>query len=188
MARIDYPDISAPELAELVRRISHERGGGIINLYRMLLHSPPVAEGWRALGTGIRIHSVLDDRSRELAICLVARLTGSEYEWSHHAPFARRAGLDEAALAALWHWRTYDGFTERDRAVLGWAESVTVHLRPDTASLDRVRAVLNDREVVELTATVGFYSCVARFVLALDVDQDEEAGAPLPSSAPDAGR
>ena len=181
MARIDYPDVSAPELADLVGRISQERGGGILNLYRMLLHSPPVAEGWRALGTGIRIHSALDDRSRELAICLVARLTGSEYEWSHHAPFARRAGVDEAALDALPHWRAHDGFTKRDRAVLGWAEAVTVHLRPDSASLDRLRAVLDDREVVELTATVGFYSCVARFVLALDVDQDEEAGAPLPS-------
>lgn len=183
MARIDYPDTGRPELAELVSRISHERGGGVINLYRMLLHSPPVAEGWRALGTGIRIDADLDDRSRELAVCLVARLTGSEYEWSHHAPFARRAGVDEAALAALPDWHDHDGFTERDRAVLGWTHAVTVELRPDTATLDTARAVLSDRELVELTATVGFYSCVARFVLALEVDQDDEAGSPLPTRA-----
>jgi AhpD family alkylhydroperoxidase len=183
MARIDYPDIDRPELSALVSRIAHERGGEVINLYRMLLHSPPVAEGWRALGTSIRIDAALDPRSRELAICLVARLTGSEYEWAHHAPIARRAGVDEAALAALPDWRSHDGFGDRERAVLAWTEAVAVDLRPGTAVLDTARGALSDRELVELTAAVGFYSCVARFVLALDVDEDARSGAPLPEPA-----
>jgi alkylhydroperoxidase family enzyme len=180
MARIDYPDIDRPELSDLVDRVAHERGGEVINLYRMLLHSPPVAEGWRALGTAIRIDAALDPRSRELAICLVARLTGSAYEWAHHAPIARRSGVDEAALGALPGWRDHDGFSERDRAVLAWTEAVTVDLRPEAAVLDTARAALSDRELVELTAAVGFYSCVSRFVRALDVDDDARSGAPLP--------
>ena len=184
MARIDYPDIDRPELADLVARIAHERGGEVINLYRMLLHSPPVAEGWRALGTAIRIDASLDPRSRELAICLVARLTGSRYEWDHHAPIATRAGVDDAALASLPDWREHDGFSVRDRAVLAWTEAVTVELRPAPAVLAEVRKVLDDRELVELTTTVGFYSCVARFVLALDIDDDTAPGAPLPPAAP----
>ena len=181
MARIEYPDVDRPELADLVGRIAHERGGGVINLYRMLLHSPPVAEGWRALGTAIRIEAALDARSRELAICLVARLTGSAYEWDHHAPIAARAGVDQSALAALPDWRDHDGFTERDRGVLAWTEAVTVDLRPDDSVLRTAREVLDDRELVELTATAGFYSCVARFVMALDLDPDEQPGVPLPS-------
>ncbi|MDP9408580.1 MAG: carboxymuconolactone decarboxylase family protein [Actinomycetota bacterium] len=180
MARIDYPDLDRPELVELVGRIASERGGEVINLYRMLLHSPPVAEGWRALGTAIRIEAALDARSPELAICLVARLTGSRYEWDHHAPIARRAGVDDSALDALPAWRDHDGFSERDRAVLAWTEAVTVELRPAPDVLRTARAALDKRELVELTATAGFYACVARFVLALDVDDDEEPGAPLP--------
>ena len=182
MARIDYPDLDRPEVADLVGRIAHERGGEVINLYRMLLHSPPVAEGWRALGTAIRIEAALDAASRELAICLIARLTGSQYEWDHHAPIARRAGVADSALDTLPAWRDSDGFSERDRAVLAWTEAVTVDLRPPADVLRAVRAVLDARELVELTATAGFYACVARFVLALDVDDDEQPGAPLPQS------
>lgn len=184
MARIDYPDIDRPELAGLVARIAHERGGEVINLYRMLLHSPAIAEGWRALGTAIRIDANLDARSRELAICLVARLTGSQYEWDHHAPIAARAGVDDAALASLPGWCEYDGFSARDRAVLAWTAAVTVELRPASDVLTTVREVLDDRELVELTTTVGFYSCVARLVLALDVDDDDAPGAPLPAATP----
>ena len=182
MARLPYPDTDRAELADLVGRIAHERGGEVINLYRMLLHSPPVAEGWRELGTAIRIDSALDAAARELAICLVARLTGSQYEWSHHAPIAARAGVDAEALAALPAWRDHAGFTDRERAVLAWTEAVAVELRPDDGVLAQARAALGDRELVELTATVGFYACVARFVLALDVDEDRVAGAPLPGS------
>lgn len=183
MARVEYPEVDRPEIADLVDRIAHERGGEVINLYRMLLHSPPIAEGWRALGTAIRIEATLDARSRELAICLVARLTGSAYEWAHHAPIARRAGVDGSALAALPEWRQHEGFTDRDRGVLAWTEAVTTDLRPDHEALIAVRRVLDDRELVELTATVGFYSCVARFVLALDVDEDPAPGAALPSAS-----
>ncbi|MDP9390342.1 MAG: carboxymuconolactone decarboxylase family protein [Actinomycetota bacterium] len=184
MARIDYPDIDRPELSDLVARIAHERGGEVINLYRMLLHSPPIAEGWRALGTAIRIDASLDARSRELAICLVARLTDSQYEWDHHAPIAARAGVDDAALASLPAWREHVGFSDRDRAVLAWTEAVAVDLRPAPAVLTTAREALDDRALVELTTTVGFYSCVARFVLALDVDDDAAPGAPLPDATP----
>ena len=54
MARIDYADTTRPDTAELVERIKRERGGRMLNLYRMLMHSPPVADGWRALFTAIR--------------------------------------------------------------------------------------------------------------------------------------
>ena len=42
MARIAYPDLDSTEIAPLVGRIQRERGK-VLNLYRMLLHSPPDA-------------------------------------------------------------------------------------------------------------------------------------------------
>ena len=35
-----------PELTALVTRIKAERGGRLLNLYKALLNSPPIAEGW----------------------------------------------------------------------------------------------------------------------------------------------
>ena len=46
MARIPYPDPSRYEREPLAERIKRERVGKLLNLCKMLLHSPPVAEGW----------------------------------------------------------------------------------------------------------------------------------------------
>ncbi|KAI5290774.1 hypothetical protein KEM54_000503 [Ascosphaera aggregata] len=40
---------------------------------------------------------------------------------------------------------------------------------PDTVFGESQKAVLNDQEIVELTAGVGAYKCVSRFLVALDV-------------------
>ena len=53
MARIPYADLSAPEAQPLVQRIVAERGS-VLHLYQMLMHSPPLAEGWLGFMTQVR--------------------------------------------------------------------------------------------------------------------------------------
>ena len=53
MARLPYADLKDPALQPLVERIVAERGS-LLHLYQMLLHSPPIAEGWLALMTAVR--------------------------------------------------------------------------------------------------------------------------------------
>src|SRR5690606_5307608 len=65
VARIPYPDPSAYEHEPLAARIQSERGGKILNLYKMLLHSPPLAEGWLGFFTAIRQRAELPGRYRE---------------------------------------------------------------------------------------------------------------------------
>ena len=175
MARLEYADLSASSGArEVAERIQRERGGSLHNLFRMLLNSPAVAAGYVGLGTAIRYQSSLPGRLRELAICEVARLTGSEYEWYHHAPVARREGLTEEQLGALPDWRTASCFDARDQAVLAYADQMTTQIRIDDPTFDALRGFFNTQEIVELTATIGNYNLVARFLIALQVDLDEE--------------
>jgi len=59
VARISYPDLEAnPELKALTAKIISERGK-LHNLYKMLLNSPPIAEGWLNLLTAVRQKSLL---------------------------------------------------------------------------------------------------------------------------------
>jgi alkylhydroperoxidase family enzyme len=91
MARIPYPDASRYEREPLVERIKRERGGKFLNLYKMLLHSPPVAEGWLAFFTAVRQSTELQGRYRELAILRIAVLNGAEYQFNAHAhDFSKR--------------------------------------------------------------------------------------------------
>lgn len=68
MARIDYADISRPELRPLVERIQRERSS-LPNLYRMLLNSPAVAQGWLTYLTAIRQQSSLPPSCAKCSSC-----------------------------------------------------------------------------------------------------------------------
>jgi alkylhydroperoxidase family enzyme len=170
MARIAYPDTTQASLAPLVERIERERGGKLLNLYRMLLHSPPVAQGWLGLFTAIRQQCELPGRCRELAILRIAVLNGADYEFGAHVPFALAEGLTEAQVEALKAGREPEGLTEIDRAVLAYTDAMTRQVRVPDAVFDAVRKRFDERGVVELTATIAGYNLVSRFLEALQVD------------------
>lgn len=172
MARLPYPDVDRPDLAPLVERIKRERGGRMLNLYRMLLHSPSMAEGWLAFFTAVRQKGALAGRHRELAILRIAVLNGAQYEFKAHVPFALAEGLTQAQLDALGADRTPEGLGEADRAVLAYAEAMTRAVRVPDAVFARVRGHFAERELVELTVTIAGYNCVSRFLEAIQVDHE----------------
>jgi alkylhydroperoxidase family enzyme len=170
MARISYPDPDQPEIAPLVARIKAERGK-IFNLYGMLLHSPPVAEGWLALLTAIRQKCTLSGRVRELVITRIAVINGAEYEFRAHAPLAMKEGVSQAQIDALRAGQ-FDAFDARERAVLAYCDSMTRDVHVPDAVFEAVRVHFNEREIVELTATVAAYNLVSRFLEAVQIDPE----------------
>jgi alkylhydroperoxidase family enzyme len=172
MARLPYPDVDRPEIAPLVERIKRERGGRMLNLYRMLLHSPPMAEGWLTFFTAVRQKGVLSGRHRELAILRIAVINGADYEFKAHVPFALKEGLAQAQLDAIRAGRTPDGLTDADRAVLAYADSMTRQVHVPEEVFAQVRRELPERELVELTVTIAGYNCVSRFLEAIGVDHE----------------
>src|SRR5262245_11444615 len=171
MARLPHPDVDSPDLAPLTARIRAERGGKMLNLYRMLLHSPPVADGWRALLTAIRQQCKLSGRVRELVTMRVAVLNGADYEWNAHVPFARAEKITDAQMEDLRAGR-YDSFDGRERAALEYTDVMTQAIRVPDPIFASVRKHFDERELVELTATVATYNMVSRFLTALQVDPE----------------
>ena len=176
MSRISLIEESQhPELTPLIGKIKAERGGRFLNLYRTLAHSPGICEGWLHLFTEIRQKAKLDDLSRELAIMEVAILNGAEYEYKAHVPFALKAGMTQAQLDALPGWQVSDVFPPKMRAVLAYTDAMTRNIRVPDPVFAAVRSHFDEREVVELTATVGGYNLVSRFLEA--VQMPHETGA-----------
>ena len=66
-----------------------------------LLQTPALMERIGKTGEALRFEGKLKDNIRELAICVVARETGNQFEWQTHAPLAIKAGVPEQAIAAL---------------------------------------------------------------------------------------
>src|SRR4051794_32232928 len=169
MARVEYPNIDSPEAQQMVEQIRKERGGRFPHLFEMQLYNPAVADGWLRLGTAVRFKSELDDKTRELAICLVARTTGAEYEWRAHRRIAIELGFTEVSIDGVLDWRNGD-FDEAQRTVLALAEELTKNVQVADATFDAARKHLSQRQLVELVTTVAYYNMVSRFLVGLQID------------------
>lgn len=175
MARLEHVDQDS-EIAERIRR---RRGGRLTPLDGALLHSPPVADGWNSLLGAVRTSTCLPPAVRELAVLRVAALNGAPYEWRAHEPVAREAGLTGEQIAALGDTGAgadLSPLTTGQRAALDYTDAMTRSVRVPDAVFEALRGHFDDRGIVELTATVGTYNLVSRFLVALEVGEVGQVG------------
>jgi len=153
--------------AALEARILQTRGV-ISPLYRVLLNSPPVADGWERLLTAIRQQTTLSPPLRELVILRIAVINRVDYEFDAHTSQARGAGLSDEKIAAI---RTSDFsiFNDVERTVLDYTDTMTRDVQVPDDLFDRVRSAFDPTGVVDLTATIAAYNMVSRFLAALHV-------------------
>lgn len=168
MSRIVFADVDAPDIRPLAERIAADRGS-VLDLYKILLHSPPVAAGWLHCLSAIRQECILSAQLRELVIMRVAILNGASYEAEQHAPLAVKAGLTVEQLQELDRWQTSTKFNAEQRAVLAYTDSMTREIHVPRDVFASVRARFNERSLVELTATIAAYNMVSRFLEALEI-------------------
>src|SRR5215472_4742968 len=127
MARISLiePD-GHPELTPIVEKIRSGRRGAVINVYKLLLHSPAIAEIWLELINAARWKTDLDGRLREIVIIRVGYLNRCYYVVKQHVPLLSAAeGLTQEECDALADWRGSGFFSERERAALAFTDAST---------------------------------------------------------------
>jgi alkylhydroperoxidase family enzyme len=185
MQVIPYVDALVSEPADIVRAIRARRGGTLLNLDRMLLHSPAFAAGWNHHLGIVRTRLLLDPRLREMVVCAIGHLNGAAYEVHQHAgPFLDAGGTREQ-LAALSDpdlaVRDDARFTDAERLALRLTIAIT---RGNTAPADLLSetrgALGSDQLVVELVGLIATYNMVSRFITALDIRPEEPEITPRP--------
>ena len=173
MAQLPYTNLVSPAFEPLVERIVAERGS-LLHLYQMLLHSPLLTEGWLTVFTNLRQRLGLPGALSELVIMRVALLNRAPYEAEQHAPIALKEGLNRSKLDTLADWEHSDAFDARQRAALALTDTMTREVQVPPPVLDEVRRHLDDREVVELVATIAAYNMVSRVLEALQIHSHDE--------------
>jgi alkylhydroperoxidase family enzyme len=160
-----------PELAEMIERFRTGRRGRLINIYRMLLNAPPLAESWFNHSNTVRWKTTLSGRLREIVIIRMGHLTNSQYVLRQHVPsLALADGLSLAECDALADWRASGFFSVSERAVLTYADTMTRDIAVPDAVFAEVARHFNPREIVELTVLIGTYNMNARVLQALELD------------------
>src|SRR5262245_66046752 len=102
MARIAYfEEAKHPELAPVIDKIKAGRRGALLNIYKLLLHAPALAETWLDHVGAVRWKTSLSGRIREIAIIRVAYLNRIAYVLQQHVPaMAVAEGMSEAEREA----------------------------------------------------------------------------------------
>jgi alkylhydroperoxidase family enzyme len=174
MPRIPFVPADISEPRDIVDAVRARRGGKLLDLDRMLLHSPEFTAGWNAHLGAVRTRLSVPGKLRELAICGVAALNGAEYEYVHHAPLLVKEGGTQAQVDALRDLaraaRDEKLFDATERAVLQLTLEMTRDVKVSDATFEAVRAIGGDQHAIEIVAVIATYNMVSRFLVALAVE------------------
>ena len=172
-ARIPMKPVDLAEPADVVKAIRKRRGGELIELDRLLLHSTPLATGWNHLLGNVRNEFSVSHKLRELAMCTVAVINRAEYEFSHHAPIYIKAGGTEEKTTLLRDpdaaAKRTDVFDAEEVATVLLATEMTRDIQVRQSTFDQCRSLFDDTDLVELVATVAAYNMVSRFLVAMNL-------------------
>lgn len=177
------PRVEEPEdedLKRLYERLSQNPLGNL-NIFKVMAHSPQLLRDWLRMATPLLGNGLsLPARLREIAILRVAQNARSEYEFGQHIPIARAAGLSDEEIAGLTDYEDGDLFSELERAVIRYVDSVSGFAAEAPDRARDLRRWLSDRELLELSFVIGHWTLIACILVPLDVELDEHVAAALP--------
>lgn len=126
--------------------------------------------GIKAFGSvyGYIMQSGLEDVLVELVYLRVSQINGCAYCLDMHTRDLSKKGVTVQKLALVQAWEEAgDLFSDREKAALAWAESVTrvadTHV-PDEA-FEAAAAVFSEKELVDLTMAIGLMNAFNRLAI-----------------------
>jgi len=141
----------APEIADLANGFA-----GGLNVYRTMAHHPALLRAWSTLRDHVVNLTSLGPERSEVVILRSGVRLGSHYEWSQHILRARARGLPDARIAAL---RGPLEAMDRDDRILATAvDELFANAALSATTRDALAAEFGKEAVLDLMATVGFYS------------------------------
>lgn len=130
------------------------------------MYGPDAMSAMDGLEQRIR-RSDLDKALIELVRVRVSQINGCAYCIDQHVADARTAGVDERRLTLLSVWRDTRIYSDRERAALAWAESLT-HVASgglSDAIWEQVSECFLPSQVVDLTLVVTTINAWNRFAV-----------------------
>lgn len=150
----DTPDPDAQALFKELRA----RGTAPLNLHRVYGNAPKLARTSLAVAQALRYDAVVSRSDKELIILRATQLARGDYPFGQHVRLAISCGITAEQIESLPRWRDSKLFSDRQRAVLAFADAMVSPDGVDDATFDAMKAFFTNQEIVELTMNAAFYS------------------------------
>ncbi|ESY12754.1 MULTISPECIES: carboxymuconolactone decarboxylase family protein [unclassified Mesorhizobium] len=141
---------------------------GALNVYRTMAHHPALLKAWAPLREHIVKDSALGAVRSELVILRAAHRMGSAYEWAHHVSRARVLGISDVRIQAM------RGMPGGEDGLIARAVDALFDGSCLPSDIEgAVSATMGKQAVLDLMATVGFYSVLGFILMTFDTPIDE---------------
>jgi 4-carboxymuconolactone decarboxylase len=137
----------------------------------MMLHSPEMAWRTTQLSNELRFNSSLPGDVLELCIIIGARAADNEFTWSEHAPWAKDAGVSEAAIDAVGR-RTEDisGLDDVEQLIIEFGNELMYDRDLSDVTFERAKALYGNRGAIEMSFLMGYYGMIGCLVRVAGMD------------------
>jgi alkylhydroperoxidase family enzyme len=161
--RIPYvsnpPKFEDPEHQAWADELVKSRGSyGLSVLDLTVMHSPAYARGFMQFFGAVRWKTTLPADVHELAMCRVGALNGAAFEWMHHAPLLRKAGVSREGVETV---RTAPvggeekdgegGLSARLWVVMRYVDDMTKSIQVRDEVFEEIKCLFNNQQIVELS-------------------------------------
>jgi alkylhydroperoxidase family enzyme len=144
-----------------------------INVLETVVRHPDLLRRWLPFFNHVLHKSTLPARDREVLILRTGRLTGAEYEWAQHVPWAERAGLTADEIRGIAAGTDADVWSDdHDRTLLRAADQLHGQTMLDDATWNALAARYDTRQLMDVVFTVGQYRLVSSALNTLAVQLD----------------
>lgn len=169
------PPVSDAEWPDVIADLRNGFAGSL-NVYRVMAHHPALLRAWAPLRAHIVKGNALGPDRLEVVILRAAHRIGSAYEWAHHVSRARALGFSDARISSIADMP--DG---EDGLIVQAVDALfDTHALPP--ALERKLAkVVGQAAVMDLIATVGFYSVLGYLLLTYQPPLDSDVATEMAS-------
>jgi 4-carboxymuconolactone decarboxylase len=159
------PPIPADKLTPAQKKAADELiagpRGALVGPFIPLLRSPELMSRLQKVGEYVRYQNSLGHKLTEFAIVITSRHWTQEFEWDTHYDLALKAGMDPEILAAVREGRRPAGMPADVEVVYDFSTELQQNQSVTDATYARALKALGEQGVVDLTATVGYYTALA---------------------------
>jgi 4-carboxymuconolactone decarboxylase len=125
------------------------------------MRSPSLGDLFERVGLTLRTEVEISADVREIAILVVARAWGQEFEWAVHSMLGLEAGLSKSDVASVEKGEPPTGARPAVIAAYRTAHDLVQLREISPAVLESALITLGERALVEVVMTVGFYQLVS---------------------------
>jgi len=163
MARIptiDNKESLAPEHQAVYDAIVKSRGE-VRGCFPALLHVPTIANHTASLGGYLRFDGKLEPKVRTLAALTTSRELDCVHEWAAGVKNAEKNHISRETLVAVHQRQPTTGLPPDEAEIVNYVRAILHSHRVAEQAFQSMLARLGVAGMVELTATIGYYSMIS---------------------------